>query len=48
MEKKKRVVENEETRRKETGITTVADGVKTSPLPEKRVTNREENGMQKE
>jgi hypothetical protein len=48
MYKKKSVVENEETGRKEIAFTTVSDLFKTTPLPQIWVTNIADNGMQKD
>jgi hypothetical protein len=46
--KKKSVIQNEETGRKEIAFTTVADLFKTTPLPQIWVTNIADNGMQKD
>ncbi len=48
MYKKKSVIENEETGKKEIAFTTVADRFKTTPLPEIWRTNIAENGVQKD
>lgn len=48
MYRKKSVIENEETGKKEIAYTIVADAFKTSPLPQIWVTNIADNGMQKD